>query len=158
MSRLKSAFTQDDQARQNGNKGQITIIIQGLGSRTPNPPIAPMPGIFFAQRPQMRSSQETRFLLPVAALSVETRGNKRAKQATSQVKAGARFSAKKKTDNNKKKPLSYKSEANHQEKVTRETKEKTKETREKKLKEHFVKSRANFKKRLRSQEKLKENL
>ena len=37
-----------------------------------------------------------------------------------------------KTDNNKKKPFSYKSEANHQEKVTRETKEKTKETREKK--------------------------
>ena len=55
-------------ARQNGNKGQITIPILGLGSRTPNPPNAPMPGVCFAQRPQMRSSQETRFLLPVAAL------------------------------------------------------------------------------------------
>ena len=62
-------------ARQSGSKGQITIPMLGLGSRTPNPPNAPMPGVCFAQRPQMRSCQETRFLLPVAALSVETNGN-----------------------------------------------------------------------------------
>ena len=81
-------------ARQNGNKGQITIPILGLGSRTPNPPNAPMPGACFAQRPQMRSSQETRFLLPVAALSIETRGNKRAKKKPlAKVKAGASLSA-----------------------------------------------------------------
>ena len=32
-----------------------------------------MPGVCFAQRPQMPSSQETMLLLPVATLSVETR-------------------------------------------------------------------------------------
>ena len=76
-------------ARQNGNKGKITIPILGLGSHTPHPPNAPMPGVCFAQRPQMRSGQETRFLLPVAALSVETREISEQK-GTSQGNSGRR--------------------------------------------------------------------
>ena len=54
--------------RQDGNKGQITNPILGLGSRTPNPQMRQCPVTALPKnRPQMRSSQETTFLLPVAA-------------------------------------------------------------------------------------------
>ena len=38
-------------AGKKGNKRQITIPILGLGSRTPSPPNAPMPGVCSAQEP-----------------------------------------------------------------------------------------------------------
>ena len=64
-------------ARQNGNKGQITIPILGLGSRTPNPPNAPMPGDCFAQEPTPNALQSGDHVSAASCrLSVERRENR----------------------------------------------------------------------------------